>query len=180
MSENWIRHSALSKSGSSRGKVRLQVPGQGNEVDTMHVPLPPRCPVFLQNPRGGILSVIQGPLPPFVQTCLVSFLNITVTTPSWHYLVLYPFIQILLKMSVKMEFSKDLVKVSSEAVLYKSSALTPWWATSYAVTFASNTFHFHPLDGKPAGSSHPTPHTAHFLGFNPWLECHFFFKCLST
>lgn len=92
----------------------------------MHVPLPPHCLVFLQNPRGEILSVNQGPLPPFVQTCLLSFLNITVNTPSWHCLVLYPFIQILLKTSVKMEFSKDLVKVSCEAVLYKSSVLTPW------------------------------------------------------
>lgn len=74
-----------------------------------------------------------------------------------------------------MEFSKDLVKVSCEAVLYKSSALTPERAASYAVISATNTFHLHPHDGKPGGSSHPTPRTAHFLDLKPLLECHFFF-----
>lgn len=74
-----------------------------------------------------------------------------------------------------MEFSKDLVKVSCEAVLYKSSALTPRRAASYAVISPTNTFNLHPHDGKPGGRSHPTPHTAHFLDLKPLLECHFFF-----
>lgn len=74
-----------------------------------------------------------------------------------------------------MEFSEDLVKVSCEAVLYKSSALTPGRAASYAMISATNTFNLHPQDGKPGGSSCPTPHTAHLLGLKPLLECHFFF-----
>lgn len=47
------------------------------------------CPA--EPSREEIISVNQGLLPPFVKTCLLSFLNITVNTPSWHCLGPLPF-----------------------------------------------------------------------------------------
>lgn len=68
-----------------------------------------------------------------------------------------------------MEFSKDLVKVSCEARLYKSHFLS--------CDSAANTFTLQPHDGNPRAGF---PHIATFLGLKPFLESHYFFPALYT
>lgn len=78
-----------------------------------------------------------------------------------------------------MEFSKDLVKVSCEAVLDKSTAgcggepLPELWFLHLMLSLLN------PVMENLELAAIPAPHTASFLGLKPFLELHFFQRLIS-